>query len=268
MKRVLTVASHKGGVGKTTTALNLAYSLGRVVGQVLLVDLDPQSGLTHATNLRRRTRRGLIDLLRGEVRAEDVRATSKDGALTIVGVGEVLGQDVTRLERSAQDGTLRAAVDQLSQGFRYVVFDAPAGVGAIVRGILEISDGTLLVVNSRAITVRSIPAFLALIKDVASSTNPGLRLEGVLISAYDERSPSEAAVLAELCATLPSDLLFRTVIPHHELFEAASLRSLPIALQPGGEELARRYLDLALELREREIAHLQGRTDDEDPSLF
>lgn len=268
MKRILTIASHKGGVGKTTTALNLAYSLGRVVGQVLLVDLDPQSGLAHATNLRRRTRRGLIDFLKGEAPASEVRATTRDGVLTIVGAGEIAPRDVGLLERAAVDGSLRAAVDRLSEGYRYVVIDAPAGVGAVVRGILEGCDGTILVINCRAITVRAIPTFLALVQDVAAGANPGLRLEGVLISTFDGRSKSEAGLLEELRATLPSDLLFRTILPHDEVVEEASLRSIPIALHRGGEAMARLYLDLALELRERELELLQGRTDDDEPSLF
>lgn len=268
MKRVLTIASHKGGVGKTTTALNLAYSLGRIVGQVLLVDLDPQSGLAHATNLHRRTRRGLIDFLKREATAAEVRATTRDGVLTLVGTGEVAPADVGLLERAAVDGSLRAAVEELSEGFRYVVIDAPAGVGAVVRGILEGSDGTILVINCRAITVRAIPTFLALVQDVAGGANPGLRLEGVLISTFDARSSSEAGLLEEVRATLPSDLLFRTVLPHDEAVEEASLRSIPIALHRGGEAMARLYLDLALELRERELEMMQGRSDDEEPSLF
>lgn len=268
MKRVLTIGSHKGGVGKTTTALNLAYSLGRVVGQVLLVDLDPQSGLAHATNLRRRTRRGLLDFLKRTASAAEVRATTKDGILTVVGTGEVTPQDVGLLERAALDGSLRTAVEELSEGYRYVVIDAPAGVGAVVRGILEGSHGTLLVVNCRAITVRSIPAFLGLVRDVAAGANPGLRLEGVLISMYDARSGAETGLLEEIRATLPSDLLFGTVLPMAEVMEEASLRSLPIAMHRGGEEMAKLYLDLALELREREIALLQGPVDDEEPSLF
>ena len=268
MKRVLTIASHKGGVGKTTTALNLAYSLGRIVGQVLLVDLDPQSGLAHATNLHRRTRRGLIDFLKREATAAEVRATTRDGVLTLVGTGEVAPADVGLLERAAVDGSLRTAVEELAEGFRYVVIDAPAGVGAVVRGILEGSDGTILVINCRAITVRAIPTFLALVQDVAGGANPGLRLEGVLISTFDARSSSEAGLLEEVRATLPSDLLFRTVLPHDEAVEEASLRSIPIALHRGGEAMARLYLDLALELRERELEMMQGRSDDEEPSLF
>jgi len=268
MKRVLTIASHKGGVGKTTTALNLAYSLGRIVGQVLLVDLDPQSGLAHATNLRRRTSRGLIDFLKREATAAEVRATTRDGVLTLVGTGEVAPADVGLLERAAVDGSLRTAVEELAEGFRYVVIDAPAGVGAVVRGILEGSDGTILVINCRAITVRAIPTFLALVQDVAGGANPGLRLEGVLISTFDARSSSEAGLLEEVRATLPSDLLFRTVLPHDEAVEEASLRSIPIALHRGGEAMARLYLDLALELRERELEMMQGRSDDEEPSLF
>ncbi len=268
MKRVLTIASHKGGVGKTTTALNLAYSLGRVVGQVLLVDLDPQSALAHATNLHKRTRKGLVDVLKREASPGDVRATTRDGVLTIVGTGEVGPRDVGLIERAAVDGSLKTAVEEISEGYRYVVIDAPAGIGAVVRGILEGSQGTILVVNCRAITMRAIPSFLALVQDVAATSNPDLRLEGVLISMFDDRSATERELLDQMRATLPSDLLFRTAMPLDEAVEEASLRCLPIALHRGGEEMARRYLDLALELRERELALMQERTDDDEISLF
>jgi|CXWL01.1.fsa_nt_gi chromosome partitioning protein len=268
MRRILSIASQKGGVGKTTTALNLAYSLGRIVGQVVLFDLDPQSGLTHATNLRRRTSRGLADVVAGRCSPEEVRATTRDGVLTLVGMGDLTADRVPEIEAAARDGRLRAAVDAIASHDRYAVIDAPAGIGALARSALEIADGVILVVNSRAMSVRSIPAFLSLVKDVARQANPRLKLEGVLVSMFDTRSPSEGRMLDELRQTLPPDLLFRTVVPCREEVETASAACLPLALTKGAEDLARLFLDLALEVRERELTLLDALVADDEPSLF
>jgi len=267
MRRVLTIASQKGGVGKTTTALNLAYSFGRLGGRVLLFDLDPQSGLTIATNLRRKTKSGLVDYIKAAASADEIRAVTKDGVLTIVGIGNLAAAEIGRYERAAWDGTLKKAVNELSRGYDAVVIDAPAGVGGVVRAMLELSHGVVLVLNCRAITLKSLPAFLSLLKDVAEKTNPTLRLEGVLASMVDSRSPAEDQFLAQLRTMMP-DLLLRHLIPHAEIVEQASSKCLPLALVEGGEELARIYLELAIELRERELAQARPQADDDDIGLF
>jgi len=268
LRRILTVASQKGGVGKTTTALNLAYSLGRLGASVLLFDLDPQSGLALATNLRRRTELGLVDFLKRQAGADEIRVSTRDGVFSMIGLGQLTAADMQPFERAAWDGTLGRAIEALSRGFQVVLVDAPAGVGGVVRALLAASDGVLLVVNPRTLAVKSLPPFLALVEDVAQASNPRLQIEGVLVSMINEGSLAEAQVLEQLGGVLPEGFAFRTQIPADDMFEQASLRSLPLALLPGGETFARLYMDLAAELRERELAATREASADDEPGLF
>jgi chromosome partitioning protein len=269
-RRVLTVASHKGGVGKTTTTLNLAYSLGRIGARVLAFDLDPQGGLAASTLLRRRTERGLVDVMKRRATPVEVRVTSRDGLLTVVGLGGLESDEIGHFERSAAGGPLRMAIDSLSDGFDIVLLDAPAGIGSVVRALLQASDGVLLVVNCRAVTLRSLPTFLELVESVGRDPAARLVLEGVLVSMFDADDPGEARALAELEELLPEGLLLRTRLPRSPAYEDASRRGLPLSLVPTPEAQAeaRRFLDLALELRERQAVAPWTQSPDDEPGLF
>ncbi len=252
MSRIIAIASQKGGVGKTTTALNLGFSLSRFGQRVLLVDADPQGGIALASNLKRRTTRGLVQVLRGECALESVVAPTRDGTMAALGSGASDPLDAMELEDAARDGRLGALLRQAADGFGYVFLDAPAGVGCIVHALLRASHGVLLALRCQSLSVKSLPALLRLIRYVQEGESPGLRLEGAVLTLRDERSPSEEQIRKDFLASLPEGVVFRTEIRFDEAFERASLKALPVALLPEAQAAARTYMDLALEFRERE----------------
>ena len=269
MTRILTVASQKGGVGKTTTALNLGYMLGRLGDKVLVVDADPQGGMAIASNLRKRTEMGLVQLLSGQLTPEEVITHTRDGSLSMVGSGVVEPEDTESLEGAARNGDLQHALESLVHGFDYVFIDAPAGVGGLVTALLGASDDVLLMLRCRALSLKSLPAFLKLIRYVRRDRNPRLRLEGTLVTMYHADSALESEFLAELETTMPEALVFRTVVKHDQRFEAASIRSLPVSLLPDGRDVARPYLELAIEFKEREaMRRFGGEVDEHVEGLF
>jgi len=258
MGRVLTVASQKGGVGKTTTVLNLGYTLARLGNRVLLVDADPQGGIAIASNLRKKTNLGLAQLLQEQVSPSEVIIPTRSGSMSVLGSGVSEPGHTVWIEDAARTGRLEAVIESVSAGFDYVFLDAPAGVGGIVTALLGKSEGVILMLRCRSLLLKSLPIFLKLVRHVRSERNPDLRLEGALVTMWDGGNPLETDILNELVGTVPEALFFRTVIPNDPKFEEASLRAVPIILLHGGRETARPYLELALELKERELLRGTG----------
>jgi len=268
MGKVITISSQKGGVGKTTTTLNLGFSLSRFGNRVLLVDGDPQGGMTIASNVKRRTSLGIIDLLKGGRALSDIIMQTRDRTLSVAGIGRMEPEDVFLLEDWAKDGKLGEVITAIASGFDYVLLDAPAGVGGLVTSLLSVSDSAIVVVLCKTLSLKTLPSFLALTKWVRDHKNPRLKLEGILISMMDRRNPLEAELLTEFKSTLPEEIFFKTIVPFEELIEKASNKSFPVALMPDSQQTNKYYIDLALELKEREMLAHTGGDDEHVTGLF
>jgi len=253
MGKIITIASQKGGVGKTTTALNLGYSLSRFGSRVLILDCDPQGGITLATNLKRRTELGLINMMMEGVLPADIVMQVPNNTLAVAGIGKLEPEDVFMLDEFARNGRLSTGIKDLSNGFDYMIIDAPAGVGGLVSSLLSVSDSVIPVVLCRALSIKSLPLLLNLVNWVREHKNPELVLEGVLMTMLDERSEVEGKLSKEFRATLPEEIFFRTTIPFHGVFEKASVRSVPVGMLNEGQVVAKQYMDLAWEIKEREL---------------
>lgn len=263
MGRIITIASQKGGVGKTTTTLNLGYSLSRFGNRVLLLDSDPQGGMTLATNLKKRTDLGLINMLVEGRPSRDIIMQTRDSTLAVAGVGRLDPEDVFMLDEFAKNGRLSAGIKELAQGFDYLLIDAPAGVGSMVTSLLIASDSVIPVVLCRALAIKSLPLLLNLIGWVREHKNSNLLLEGVLLTMLDVQSEVEKELFKEVRASLPDEILFRTTIPFQGVFEAASVRSVPVGMLTEGQEAAKQYMNLAWEIKERELRNRETGGGDE-----
>ena len=263
MPRVLTIASQKGGVGKTTTALNLGYTLARLGHRVLLVDADPQGGMAIASNLRKRTEKGLVQLICGDAAPSDVVIEAKSSSLSVIGSGVTEPEDAEFIEGAARSGELGDTITRIAAPFDYVLLDAPAGIGGVVSALLTASDGVILMMRCRTLLLKSLPIFLKLVRQIRSEKNLRLSLEGALVTMWDPRNPLEKDLFEELTATVPDALFFRTVIPYDDRFEEASIKAIPMYLLPDARDASRPYLELAMEIKERELLRGIGETDDE-----
>jgi len=246
MSRIITVASHKGGVGKTTTVLNLGHALAAMGHSVLLVDADPQGGLGHASNLTARSSAGLVGALRGTLTPHALPVRAREHRLSVVGNGVSGPEDVAFLEGQARDGGLADLLRELAAGQEVVLVDAPAGTGDYLDGLLRASDGLLGVTAARALSVRGLPALLQAFER-ARQHHPGLRFEGLLLAMYDVVQVAEFDLKGQLQRELPAGALFGAVIPWVAAVESASQRCLPAALLPATQRVAAAYTQLALE---------------------
>jgi chromosome partitioning protein len=267
MAKVITVASQKGGVGKTTTALNLGYSLSRFGDRVIVVDGDPQGGIGISTNLRKVTSTGLIQFMRGDCGPADIVMQSKDKAFSVVGIGINGPEDVFALETWGREKKLTQAIATLGENADYVIIDAPAGIGELVHSLFLASDSVLLVINCQIITLKTLPNFFKLMS-YTQKENSSLRLEGILFTMMNKGKAEEAKLFNDFRQTYPEEVFFKTIIPNDALFTRASFKAIPIGLLSGGQRAARYYLDLAMELKERETQFGTGGGEDENEGLF
>lgn len=269
MTKIITVASQKGGVGKTTTVLNLGYSMSRLGQRVLLVDGDPQGGMAIASNLKRRTTLGLINLLKNNSTPEDVIIPTRDETLAIVGSGASGPEDTLIFETEARKGNLGKAIRSIAESYDYVFVDSPAGTGSIVTMLLAASHSVVMPVNCRTIALKTLPSFLKLTKKIRQSLNSDLRIEGIVFTMLNNRNPSELKVYEEVRKQFPESVIFKTTIPLDEHFETASANAVPVGMLPGGEEAARSFMDLAMEMKVRELQdRARGISDENVDGLF
>ncbi len=270
MGKIVTVASQKGGVGKTTTALNLAYNLSRLGDRILLVDVDPQGGMSIATNVKKSTDKGLMDYLTGKSPLKDVISFSRQNKLAVLGVGITDPEDALRLEVLAKKGVVSRFLAQLADYFEYVIVDAPAGLGGLLKALLAGSDGVILTLQCRALALKTLPRMLSLISWLRESENRELRLLGTVITMlHDQPGSLEMQLLEELRSGFPEEMFFTTTIAFDPVFEIASLKSMPVAMVREGGEAAEDYQNLALEFKQRELdSGGKGEADVSDSGLF
>lgn len=230
MATIITIASQKGGVGKTTVALNLGYSLSRKGKKTLIIDGDPQGGLTAACNLKKRTAAGLLHVLAGTMPGAGAAQRLYDPTLAVLGSGVVHADDIAAYETAAGGECLHATLRELGRDYDYLILDAPVGVGAVVKALLAASDQYLIVINCKAGTMKTLPQLMRTGEWVQKKVNPGLRFLGVLVNMYDPSSGPEEKIYTYFKSCLSGQIFFDTVLPLDHQLETASFRSLPAAM--------------------------------------
>ncbi len=226
----LVITSQKGGVGKSTVAINLAYALSRRGWQTLLMDTDPQGAIGFSVTEKARTCRGFYDALKGVRPADEFVLSTRLPELMILPAGKAptLFQTPTDLENSP------SALDEIfrtlsARNFDIAVIDTVAGFGAHNGEILKRADYVIIPQQSEPLGARSLPQILQALADLKGQGAP-LEVAGILLTMVDRASPESASVARELRAMLPDDLLFRASIPRNPIFLQASARGVPVAL--------------------------------------
>ncbi len=253
MGRIITIASQKGGVGKTTLSLNLAFNLSRLGSSVLIVDADPQGGITLATNLKKRTEMGLIHALREECSPQSLIMKTKSPGLAVAGIGAMDPDDVFMLENFARNGKLKQLLATLAKDFDYMIVDAPAGTGSIVAALLTASGSVLLANTCRMLSLKSVSASLKLVRWARDKGNTDLVIEGIILSMVNLDNEIEAQLYNEMHQTFPPQSLFQSYIPFDAQIEQATTRALPITLVERDCSASRAFLEVAMELKQREM---------------
>jgi chromosome partitioning protein len=258
MARRLVIASQKGGVGKTTVALNLAVALAERGRKTLLADLDPQGAIGLSLAKGDTELAGLAELLSGVARAQDAVVATRLPGLSLLPRGRLDATDVESFETAvARPGALEDALAACERGMDVVIVDTPSGLGRVTTAALASSGFALLAFQTENLALRSVGQALAVIEHVQTTSNPRLRLIGILPTLVERERSGSQGVLTEIWNGFPDAL--ETVVPRSEAFARASALGIPVGFlggDAGGPE-ARRFDLLADEIEGR-MSRLDG----------
>jgi len=223
MAKIIAVANRKGGVGKTTTAICLAHFLGRHDRSVLLIDLDPQNALSSAAiPPHRKTFAGAIDIVRGAADARDVISPTPLANVDLIpyGSAESLSQDHEALFALAHTRQQFAqSLENLPKPYDYVLVDSPPGSSAIVQLALLCAESVIIPLQCQPLALRIMPRILTDIKRLISSARPSFKIEGVLLTMYDDWDPISQSVAHQVWSFFPHELIFRVAIRRSHIFQ-------------------------------------------------
>jgi chromosome partitioning protein len=265
MKRVMAVANQKGGVGKTTTAVNLAASFAAMRRRVLLIDLDPQGNATAGCGIDKHSiGLGSCEVLLGECTAAQavrVAATTASGVGAGAGAGTLsvlpTNQDLTSAEvrlllsGDRREQRLRSALEPIRADYDLILIDCPPALNMLAVNALVAADAVLIPMQCEYYALEGLSALVATIEQIRATANPELEIEGILRTMYDPRNNLANEVGAQLITHF-GNKVFRTVVPRNvRLAEAPSFGKSALAHDPDSRG-ALAYLALAGEMLRRE----------------
>jgi chromosome partitioning protein len=250
--RVTACTNQKGGVGKTTTVVNLATYLALSGTPTLVIDLDPQGNATSGLGVDRRgLDRSVYDALIGRAPLGELAiGTAVDGLDLVPSAPALSGAEVELVGISARERRLAASLADLNGRYARVLVDCPPSLGLLTVNALTAADGVLIPIQTEYYALEGLSQLVNTIRRVRESLNPRLAIDGVVLTMYDRRTNLSAQVAAEVRRHM-NGTVYRTVVPRSVRLSEAPSHGLPIALYDPASRGATAYRELAEEVTQR-----------------
>ena len=252
MGKIIAIANQKGGVGKSPTAINLASSLAILEKKVLIIDADTQANTTSGLNYDPESVEGktLYEVMIGQVSAADtVVPTEMENLKLIPSHINLVGAEIEIIDLPGRDHILRKALEPIKNDYDYIIIDCAPSLGLITVGCLTAADSVIIPVQPEFFALEGIGKLLQTIRLVQNGSNPGLNVEGFVITMFDGRTKVHAQVVSQLREYFKS-MVFNTIIQRNIRLSEAPSYGKPIVLYDVASTGTMNYLNLAKEVLE------------------
>ena len=252
MSKIISVANQKGGVGKTTTAINLAACLALSGQKVLIIDIDPQGNASSGLGVNlRENQKGIYELLAGNASLDQVIYPTEIDTLKIIPSNvDLAGAEIELVGRDHREKILSMALNGVNAEYEFVVIDCPPSLGLLTLNALTASQSVLIPMQCEYYSLQGLSHLLKTLQQIKKSINPNLKVEGILLTMYDNRTLLTSQVENQV-KNYFSEFLMKTIIPRNIRLSEAPSHGKPIVLYANRSKGSDSYVELAQEVIKR-----------------